>query len=442
MIKKLVFKSLDELKAHIKSGKPSFYFSSQTSTVIPYDRLEERLNIPEEQEYCLCDLSQMPPKMELKENGNLLVSGAVNWKQAREFLKPQGRTIKTSPTEELALITAGAATSATGERCFAFGNLRSQIARVVYIGADGEEKELSRDKKLNVQGVDLDAYQREFAAYSDFKNAPFPRFERETDLMIGTEGQLGVIAEIEIETVEDFPVQHLFMLLPRWEADYQPHLEVLEKIQGWREDVILVEFVDSNAFSFLKEDERPNQGKDAIFFEVKADAFERFYENFLARLALVEESDIFELGESRFHNMRASIPRAVFEENSRMGVVKMGTDVQTSVADFKKLLDIYRGFAKEGISYNLFGHFGDAHLHFNFMPKPHDIPQCQKLFEGMYREVLKMRGSPFAEHGIGLIKQKYIKDFLSENQKRTFRGLKEVFDPQNQFFPQGFMNLR
>lgn len=440
MLKKLVFKNKQDLIDHIKSGKPSFYFSSQTSTVIPYDKIEAYLDLKDGEEYYLCDLSQMPAKMELKENGNLVVEGAVSWKEAREFLKPKGRNIKTAPTEELALVTAGAATSCTGERCFAFGNLRSQIERIKFIDFEGNEKELFKDKMLSIDGVDLADYQNEFKAYENFKNAPFPRFEKETDLMIGTEGQLGVITEIEIETSENIAVQHLFMLLPKWEEDYTPHLEILKKIQSWREDVILVELIDSNAFSFLPAEDRPNQGKDAIFFEIKLDAFEKFYEEFLSTLENVNEEDIFELTENRFHNIRASVPRAVFEENSRMGVVKMGTDVQVNIEDFQKLMDIYRDFSKVGIRYNLFGHFGDAHLHFNFMPKPENMDDCKKRFENMYKRVKEYKGSPFAEHGIGLLKRKYIEKFIGPVQKIVYKQLKKKFDPKNQFFPQGFMN--
>ena len=45
--------------------------------------------------------------MELTSNSNLVVRGAVSWKDAKKFLKSKGRNLKTSPTEQLALITAG-----------------------------------------------------------------------------------------------------------------------------------------------------------------------------------------------------------------------------------------------------------------------------------------------------------------------------------------------
>ena len=438
-LKKKRFNNIDELRTHIQSHDATFYYSSKTSTVIPYDKIESYIG---DSKLTMGDLSGLPAKMELLENSNLLVSGAVNWKDARDFLRSKGRNIMTAPTEDLALITAGAATSCTGERCFAFGNLRSQITRLQYLNYKGELIELSKSKDFHSKSVHLKDYQADYKKYQDFKNAPFPRFEKEIDLMIGTEGQLGVITEVELQTVPNWPVSHLFMLLPKWEENDEAHLEIIQKIQNWRQDVIVCEFIDSNAFSYLPKEEQPNQGMDAVFFEIKSDAFEKFYEEFIATLNHIDENNIFELSESKFHNIRASIPRHVFEVNSRMGVTKMGTDVQVRIDDFSKLLAIYRRFSElKDIRYNLFGHFGDAHLHFNYMPRPDQIQICQSEFEKMYAEVVAMNGSPFAEHGIGLIKQKYIKDFWNKNQFNLFHDLKNEHDPHQQFFPQGFMNL-
>ncbi len=437
-LKKITFKDTEELKDHLKSHSPTFYYGSQTSTVIPYDKLEE---IYKDEDFYLGNLSQLPSSMDLTADKTLQIKGPVNWKDAKAFLKSKGRNIMTAPTENLALITAGAATSATGERCFHFGNLRSQIKKIKYLNYKGEEKTLNADKPINTE-FDLSDYQKEFEKYSNLKNAPFPRFETETDLLIGTEGQLGVITEIEIDTCEDMPVNHLFMLLPKWEEDYSAHMEVSEKIQNFREDVILCEFIDSNSFSFLKTQDRPNQGKDALFFEIKSEAFEKFYEQFLLDLSFLNEEEVFELSENRFHEIRASIPRAVFEENSKMGVVKMGTDVQVPNQYFSKLLDIYKDFSKTGVRYNLFGHFGDAHLHFNFMPTPADTESCSNEFQNMYQTVKDLNASPFAEHGIGIIKQKFIANYWNDDIYSIFKKLKETYDPHSQFFPQGFMNLK
>lgn len=432
------FKNIEELKKHILSDIPTFYFSSATSTVIPYDKLEE---LYKEKDFHMADLSGLPAAMKITDEGNLIVRGPVNWEEAKIFLKQYNRTIKTAPTESLALITAGAATSATGERCFHFGTLRSQIKRMKYLDQNANEIELHSKNDFPQDFNKIKEYQKEYKDYLDFKNAPFPRFEKETDLLVGTEGQLGVITEIEIETCENKPVNHLFMLLPKWEEDDSLHLEIIKKIQNYRDQVILCEFIDSNSFTYLPEEERPNQNMDTLFFEIFTDQFEAFYEHFVLSLENLNQDLVFEISETKFHQTRASIPRAVFETNSRMGVVKKGTDVQLRIEQFENLLSIYRKFSKKNIRYNLFGHFGDAHLHFNFMPTPEQTQDCQEELENMYKLVKELKGSPFAEHGIGIIKQKFIKEYWPPSVKDLFKELKIRYDSKNKFFPQGFMSI-
>lgn len=433
-MEQVTFKNEQELKTHILTRRPTFYFSSQTSTVIPYDKINDYI---QDQDLVLGDLSAMPSQMEINPAGNLVLRGAVSWKDAREFLRPKGFNIMTSPTEELALVLAGIATSCTGERCFSFGNLRKQIVSLKYLNHQGEEKTLHAHKKLS----GFEDYQKDFLPYQNFKNAPFPRLEYETDLMIGTEGQLGVITEVEMKVAPDYPLQHLFMLVPRWEEDLTNHLEVIKAIQPFREDVLLCELVDANSFEYLPLEDRPNQEMDVIFFEIKADSFDHFYENFLTKLPRFDENKVFEISEKKFHHLRASIPRAVFEANSKAGVVKMGTDIQVKTGDFEKLMHEYQDMTKTGVKYNLFGHFGDAHLHFNYMPTPDKVPICAKRLEKLYQDISKLEASPFAEHGIGILKQKFIKRFWTDKQPQAFKKLKKEYDPQGQFFPHGFMGL-
>jgi glycolate oxidase len=434
------FYSKDDLIGHLRSHQPSFYFSSKTSTVIPYDKIEGLLQWNKDSDFYLCDLSKLPPRMELMNNGNLVLEGAVSWEDAKKFLRSKGRNLKTSPTEQLALITAGIATSCTGERCFAFGNMRSQVVRLKYLDYNGEERELRRDQDFSSSSEALKAYQDDFSFYKNFKNAPYPRFEKAIDLMIGTEGQLGLVTEVEIETTDNEPVTYVFTLLPKWEEDMTPHLEIFQAVQSHRGDIISCELLDSNCMNYLKADEKLGHNQDVIFLEIRSSAFEEIYGNVLCALEKTSPENVFEISESKFHHVRAGVPRAIFEENSKMGVVKVGTDVQVTGNRFQDLLEFYRTASKIGVRYCLFGHFGDAHLHYNYMPKKEETHKCLDEFQKLYDEVLRWKGSPFAEHGIGLIKQKYIKKFHGYNQLKLFQDLKHEHDPHNQFFPQGFMN--
>jgi FAD/FMN-containing dehydrogenase len=434
------FYSEGDLRSHLKSHHPSFYFSSKTSTVIPYDKLEALLPWDKEADFYLCDLSKIPPHMELTPMGNLILRGAVSWEEAKKFLQSKGRTLKTSPTEQLALVSAGIATSCTGERCFGFGNMRSQVVRLKYLNYEGEEKELSREVEFTSTSSALKTYQDDFKFYHNFKNGPYPRFEKATDLMIGTEGQLGIVTEAEIETTENSSVTYVFLLLPKWEQNIEPHLEIFRAVQGHREEIMSCELLDSNCMNYLKADERLGEDQDVIFLEIKTTAFEEIYGSVLCALELTSPEEVYEIAEHKFHKVRAGVPRAIFEENSRMGVVKVGTDVQVTPEHFIDLLHFYREASKIGVRYCLFGHFGDAHLHYNYMPKKDESQKCLDEFQKLYDNVLAWKGSPFAEHGIGLIKQKYIKKFHGKNQLNLFHDLKKEHDPYNQFFPQGFMN--
>ena len=433
------FYSLADLVGHLKAHQPSFYYSSRTSTVIPYDKLDTLLPWPKDQDYFLCDISKLPPSMEVKENGNLVLRGAVSWEEAKKFLRSKNRNLKTSPTEQLALITAGIATSCTGERCFGFGTMRSQVVRLKYLNYNGEELELSRDEDFKTKSTNLPAYKQNFKLYQTFKNAPYPRFEKAIDLMIGTEGQLGLVTEVELETAENFDLTYVFMLLPRWEDTMEPHLEIYQAVQSHRDAIMSCELLDANCMNYLKPDEKLGINQDVIFLEVKSDRFEDIYENVLCNLTHVSPDEVFEIAENKFHSVRAGVPRAIFEENSKMGVVKIGTDVQVGAEKFPELIKFYRDAARVGVRYCLFGHFGDAHLHFNYMPTKEESAKCLEQIETLYNNVYQWKGSPFAEHGIGLLKQKYIKRFHGENQLKLFSDLKKEHDPYNQFFPQGFM---
>lgn len=433
-------KSQEELSTQIQLSSPAIYLSSKTSTVIPFDKLDlfykEYLG-----EITLCDLSNMPASLEILDDHTAKITGALNWSEARKILRARGYDIMVSPTEELALVLAGISTSATGEHSFGYGTLRDQVVEINYCDYQGKIKTLFAQRPLEVAGVDFSAYQKSYLPYEKFKNGPFPRFSKETDLLTGTEGQLGVIVSAKIKITKLKNTKHLFIKLPFWFDDDSVHLEILSKVQKWRGKILICELTDQNSYQFLSDENKLVDSGDLIFLEIDENYFEEVYEKFLTDLKGVSEDDIFEITHSKFHQIRASIPRSVNERNAMLGVIKKGTDVQVSVEKFPALLEIYRGFVKSGVTCNLFGHFGDCHLHFNFMPDATQAAGIDKLLEKFYLDLKMLNASPFAEHGVGLIKQRFIKNYYTSEQIHIFTALKKKFDPHRQFFPLGFMDL-
>jgi FAD/FMN-containing dehydrogenase len=435
------FKSLDELRQHILAKVPTLYVGSKTSTVMPYEKFLERpLDFGLSRTKVIGDLSSMPKKMELDSANNLHIEGPVTWQEAKIYCQTHGRLIMTSPTEELALCLSGVATSATGERSFAYGSVKNQVIDISYLDYLGELKCLKATKNLEFSSEAISAYRDSYAYYKEFKNAPFPRLDIETDLMCGTEGQLGVIVGATFKTVPKNNEIYLFCKLPKWEENFVPHLELYHLVQKFRGKIEACELIDENSIGYLPRADRPAEEHDLIFLEMDEKHFTTVYEELVLKLKHLKEEDFFQMNASKCREFRMQIPRHIFEANQRMGVTKVGTDVQVDEDHFAALLETYKEFKKYNIPYNLFGHFGDAHLHYNFMPTPQQMSQCQKIMEGFYDRVKTLKGSPFAEHGIGVLKRKYIQNFYEDIHYKVFKELKQKYDPDGIFFPDGFLN--
>ncbi len=439
-IQRKSFRTYSELQAHIKSAIPSLFVASKTSTVIPYEFLEEKLALYGS-EKCVVELSTIPGEINVnQEKETVEVSGHITWKELKAECLSLGLEVMTSPTEELANVLSGVATSCTGERCFGLGTMRDQIEKVQYFGHDGELKQLGSDKELNLD-IDLKKYQTDYKPFENFKNAPFPRLDKEIDLMIGTEGQLGIIKSVELRIRKKENIRYVFIRLPKWEEDFSIHLNIYKKIQRFRGEIIACELIDSNSLSYLPKDKRPFENQDLIFLEILDNSFEYVYEEFLTKLG-VNENQFFEIAFNKCRELRMDVPRYIFEKNAQMGVQKKGTDVQATGENFENLLNTYKEWSKDKIKYNLFGHFGDGHLHFNFMPTVDELPYCNTILENFYINISKLNVSPFAEHGIGLLKRDYIKNYWTKNQYNVFKEIKNIYDPSRIFFPSGYMGIK
>lgn len=439
-------KSLPDLSGHLQSGRPVIFASGRSSTVIPWEKdLSKMLG-----DTLIVDLGSLPKDLEMVGDA-LKVSGPVTWREARAFLRSRGRDLMTFPTEDSAFLLAGIATNATGEHAFSFGPLRRQVEHLCFYNFQGERISLSGHRNIEESGLlkaspllleKFKNYRREQEKYQNFKNAPFPQLVHETDLMAGTEGQLGVVVEATFKTRPFLASHFLFVELPQWVSNIELHLEVFEKVQHFRSELLSCELLDAHSLSYVNDDYGLRKERDYIFFEIRADEFEKVYEQLLSQLQGIDVNSFFEMSEAKCNSLRRDIPRMINERNSRRGIVKKGTDAQVSAERFRELLVYYQSWAALGIDFVLFGHIGDAHLHFNFLPNKDQLTQVEAELAKFYRFVLSIDGSPFAEHGIGLIKQKFIRPFYPLAVLDFFKEIKASLDPQQTLFPQGFMNQR
>ncbi|MBC7109963.1 MAG: glycolate oxidase subunit GlcD, partial [Archaeoglobi archaeon] len=87
------------------------------------------------------------------------------------------------------------------------------------------------------------------------------------------------------------------------------------------------------------------------------------------------------------------------------------------------------------VSLGIFGHAGDGNLHPTFQFDERDPEQREAFFKAldiMYREIaIPMGGTVTGEHGIGLIRAKYLVDEYGEEVVELMKGIKKLFDPNN-----------
>ncbi len=95
----------------------------------------------------------------------------------------------------------------------------------------------------------------------------------------------------------------------------------------------------------------------------------------------------------------------------------------------------------------VFGHLGDGNLHLNFIPasaggrtqstgdsvesvRSKFLQHTPQIDAELFPRIARAGGSISAEHGIGLLKKKYLHYSRSEAEIQLMRGIKAVFDPR------------
>jgi FAD/FMN-containing dehydrogenase len=87
-----------------------------------------------------------------------------------------------------------------------------------------------------------------------------------------------------------------------------------------------------------------------------------------------------------------------------------------------------------------FGHVGDGNMHYNIsQPADVDADAFRKVGEiasqAVYALVHELGGSFSAEHGVGVLKKRYMEQFRSDTELGLMRTLKRALDPNNTLNP-------
>ena len=263
-----------------------------------------------------------------------------------------------------------------------------------------------------------------------------------TQLIIGSEGTLGIITKIIFKLIP-YPKENLLMLVPF--SDTAKACEAVSAIFRAGHTPSGLEFMEKDCIDFIvKYTSLPNPFASAkpddvaaiLYVEVDGnnkDVLMRECEN------ISEVLYKFDCGEILFAEtiqqkidlwkMRRSASEAV-KSNS----VYKEEDTVVPRAELPELLKGVKEIGKKyGFRSVCYGHAGDGNLHVNIIRENmSDYKWNNKVPEGI-REIFKLcvslGGTISGEHGIGLVQKNYLPIAFNETQLHIMKEIKNVFDP-------------
>ncbi|MBW7842534.1 MAG: FAD-binding oxidoreductase [Ignavibacterium sp.] len=413
----------------------------QNGIVIATDRLNKIIEINQKQFYALV------------EPAVLLSDFQKELKQHKLFYPPD-------PTETNCYIGGTAATNASGAKTFKYGPTRNYVIGLQIVLPDGEVIDLERGKQkangykltLSTQaGKNINLNIPDYT-FPKVKNASGYFVQKDMDaidLFIGSEGTLGIITKIKLKLLPQ-PEDTISCVL--FFEDERNALKFLEEArdisyQNKKSSInnnvnaLALEFFDERALRFLSKDFSaiPDKAKAAIWFEQEStsDDFESILEawNFLMQTNNVNEETAWfafsDADKEKIKDFRHAISWKVNDYIARNNFRKLGTDVAVPDKVFSEFYLTLQGWAKQSkIDFVAYGHFGNSHIHLNFLPKDDDeFNEAKKIYRQICEEAVRLGGTISAEHGIGKTKRDYLLMMYGEANIRKMAELKKSLDP-------------
>lgn len=312
-------------------------------------------------------------------------------------------------------IGGNVATNVGGVKVIRHGTMRDHVAGLRVVTGRGDVLDLNRGLVKNAAGYDL------------------------RHLLIGSEGTLGLIAEVTLKlSPPPGPRRTLVLAVRELPA-------LLELLAAFREAVVLNAFemfceaslqavVASHGlarpfaepwpFYALVDFECPGEDELAAALQVAEHAVERG----LAGDAVVaqDEADC-----RRLWRLREGIAESInLLEPYKNDLSVTISRVPAFLAELERV--VRAGYPDFEVAW--FGHIGDGNLHLNILRPPTVSPaafleRCEAVNEEVFEVVKRFEGSISAEHGVGLLKKKYLHYSRSEAEIEILRGIKAVFDP-------------
>jgi len=261
-----------------------------------------------------------------------------------------------------------------------------------------------------------------------------------TQLMIGSEGTLGIITKIVMKLIPK--VNHtVLMLVPFYEAN-----QACEAVSAiFRAGIIpsALEFMERDAIDWTLKFvpdlnvQVNDQVQAHLLIEVDGNYPDILFQEAEKIMEVVEQFNIdevlfadTEIQKNLLWKMRRSVAEAV-KSNS---IYKEEDTVVPRYELPKLLFGIKEIGAKYGFKSVCYGHAGDGNLHVNIikgdMSDENWNTEVTKGIREIFELTVSLKGTLSGEHGIGFVQKNYMDIAFSESHLKLMKGIKTIFDPK------------
>lgn len=404
--------------------------------------------------------------------GLLTVQPGTNYGKLQQTLHTHGLFLPPYPASlEFSTIGGAVANNANGERSVKYGTTKDFVRGLRVVLANGEvistsrvsRRELVKKKGLTTlegelyRAIDnliednretIDASQKVLAKNTSGydiwnvkrKDGSFDL----TPLIIGSQGTLGIVTEIELEAESYNPTTSLVVGFFDEVEKAGECIEGLLKTEPSSLEMVdgrMVSFVETNYPSLLKDAPLAPTPKIVLFAEFDdvntrhqkkhAKKAEKILSSKEARVVRATNKDELE----DLWKIRQSASTILTYSSGTKRAVPIVEDAIVPIEKMPQLLqkgyDLLAGMGIDGVAW---GHAGEGHVYLQPFLDLSQVGDRQKLFkllESYAAIVTELGGSLSGAHGDGRLKSIYLKSTYPPTMVGVFEKIKQIFDPYN-----------
>ncbi len=338
------------------------------------------------------DMQQMNHILELRESDlQVRVEAGVTYKELNQFLSRHGLFFPPDPGAS-ATIGGMVGNNASGIRTIKYGSTKDYVLSMVIVIPSGEIIKIGTNAVKTSSGYDL------------------------CRLFVGSEGTLGVIAEVTLRLV-GIPQEYMAAIAQFHEI--RKATDTVFQIMRSGLSPAALEFLDISTIQAINRSKDINLiEKPTLFIEFHGPNASGLKEELEMVREICYENDVveFDSGIGRQERNRLWEARYGVHESikiSNPGLKALVIDTAVPISKYPEMVEwAHRVIRERNLKGYAFGHAGSGNLHMEILGNPEDASDWKRVKEAEEEIVefaISLGGTSTGEHGIGIGKRKFMR---------------------------------